>query len=116
MKSLQSRADKTDGVARSQRYEIEAAIQFRARGEKTWHHGYIRNISISGVLIQTDRLYPLGTALKMRFVLPANVNGKTGAEVFCRALVVRSSPPQNPSGLGYFAATIDQSRLVRPGS
>lgn len=116
MSSSQRRAELPGGRPRAQRYEIDAAIHFRAIGEKIWNQGFIRNISISGILIQTDRIYPLGTPLKMRFVLPVDLNGKAPAEVYCRAVVIRSSPTQQTPGSGFLAATIDQSRLVRPAS
>lgn len=113
MKDSRSRIGPQGTSARKRSYEIHAAIQFRARREKAWHQGFIRKVSVSGILIQTDQPYPIGTWLEMRFVLPVDLKGKTAAEVTYGATVVRSSSERLP-GLGYLAATIEQSRLVRP--
>ena len=76
--------------------------------------GVIQNISTSGVLIHTDQVLPVGTAIEMRFALPVNWNGNAGADVFCRGVVVRSSSAEEPASVRFIALMIEQSRLRRP--
>ena len=76
--------------------------------------GVIQNISTSGVLIHTDQVLPVGTAIEMRFALPVNWNGTAGADVFCRGVVVRSSSAEEPASVRFIALMIEQSRLRRP--
>ncbi|MGB0124516.1 MAG: PilZ domain-containing protein [Silvibacterium sp.] len=103
-----------EATKRAERYEIHAVIHYRPRRAKEWLKGVIQNISTSGVLIHTDQVFPVGTAIEMRFALPVNWQGKAGADVFCRGVVVRSSSAEQPAGVKFIALVIEQSRLRRP--
>lgn len=101
-------------IKRAERYEIHAVIHYRPRRARVWLKGVIQNISTSGVLIHTDQVLPVGTAIEMRFALPVNWQGKAGADVFCRGIVVRASSAEQPTGVKFIALMIEQSRLRRP--
>jgi hypothetical protein len=99
---------------RAERYEIHAVIHYRPRRARVWLKGLIQNISTSGVLILTDHVLPVGTAIEMRFALPVKWQGKAGADLLCRGVVVRPSSPQQPDGAKFIALTIEQPHLRRP--
>jgi len=100
-------------VSRARRYEIGTVIRYRVRGERDWHEGMTENISISGVLIRTDRSLDSQTAIEMRFFLPVELDGECAAEVFCRGFVIRSSKCRVPAGTFTIAARIMHSRFHR---
>lgn len=105
---------KTDGEAlRARRYEIGTIIRYRVRGEREWHEGETENISISGMLIRSDRSLEPRTAIEMRFFLPVELDGESAAEIFCRGLVIRSSRCRVPAGSFMIAAKIMHSRFHR---
>jgi hypothetical protein len=103
-------------VSRALRYEIGTPIRYRVRGEREWHDGVTENISISGVLIRTERALDPKTAIEMRFLLPIELDGERAAEVFCRGLVIRSSKCRFPAGTVTIAAKIVHSRFLRSTS
>lgn len=100
-------------VARAERYEIRTAILYRASGEPEWCEGTTINISISGVLIRSDRSLEPNTTIEMKFVLPVELSGESPAEVICRGVVVRTSKCAPPSGAVAIASTIAHSRFFR---
>ncbi len=100
-------------VTRAHRYEINTAVQYRAKGEKQWREGTVENISISGVLIRTANLPALGTAMEMKFSLPVHLRDESAAEVFCRGSVVRSSKCDEPGEAALVAAKIEHWRFLR---
>jgi len=103
-------------VSRARRYEIGTLIRYRARGEREWHEGVTENISISGVLIRTERALDPKTPIELRFLLPIELDGERAAEVFCRGLVIRSSKCRFPVGTVTIAAKIVHSRFLRSAS
>jgi hypothetical protein len=100
-------------IPRAQRYEIGTAIRFRVRGEREWHEGLTENISVSGLLIRSERALDPRTAIEMRFFLPVELDGECAAEVFCRGFVIRSSKCRIPAGTYTIAARIMHSRFLR---
>jgi|HubBroStandDraft_1064217.scaffolds.fasta_scaffold239974_2 hypothetical protein len=100
-------------ISRARRYEIGTVIRYRARGEREWHDGLTENISISGVLIRSERSLDPKTAIEMRFFLPVELDGECAAEVFCRGFVIRSSKCRIPVGSFTIAAKIMHSRFLR---
>lgn len=79
------------GSTRPQRFEIQAPLRYRMRGERTWHEGTTLNISKSGVLFRGDTELARGANIEMTFTLPVKTNGDTGAKVSCHGVIVRSS-------------------------
>jgi hypothetical protein len=100
-------------VCRAQRYEIGTAIRYRVQGERGWHEGVTENISISGVLMRSERPLDPKIAVEMRFFLPVELDGERAAEVFCRGFIIRSSKCRIPAGTFTIAARIMHSRFLR---
>jgi hypothetical protein len=100
-------------ISRARRYEIGTVIRYRVRGERDWQEGLTENISISGVLIRSERSLDPKTAIEMRFFLPVELDGECAAEVFCRGFVIRSSKCRIPAGSFTIAAKIMHSRFLR---
>jgi hypothetical protein len=99
--------------ARARRYEINAAMQYRAWGEKQWREGVVENISISGALIRTTYFLELETAIEMKFPLPVQLRSESSAEVFCRGSVVRSSKCKESDEFSRAGLRIDHWRFLR---
>lgn len=97
---------------RAQRFDIPTAISYRTRGAATWYDGVIKNVSSSGVLLQSEQNPGSGTSLEMRFALPIELGGAHGAFVACRGNVVRVSNPAAPSTSVFIATTIHHAKLV----
>jgi hypothetical protein len=100
-------------VSRAQRYEIHAVMQYRLQGEKEWRKGFMKNMSISGVLLQAPHSIAPDTSIELRFSLPVNLSGENAAEVLCRGLVVRSSNCDGAGPASMVAAKIKHSRFLR---
>ena len=100
-------------VSRAERYEIGTAVRYRCVGEREWSEGMTENISISGVLIRTNRFLDPSTTIEMKFFLPVELSGENAAEVICRGVIVRSSKCNPSSGDVAIASTIAQSRFLR---
>lgn len=100
-------------ISRARRFEIGTIIRYRIRGERDWHEGQTENISISGVLIRSERSLEPQTAIEMRFFLPVELDGECAAEIFCRGFVIRSSKCRIPAGSFTIAAKIMHSRFHR---
>jgi len=115
----ESYAKRTESVSRQKvpraiRYEISAVTRYRIRGEKEWHEGVMKNMSISGVLISTPFVLPLEAVIEMRFSLPIHLTGgESAAEVLCRGSVVRSWERGVPGDGAMVAARITHSRFLR---
>jgi hypothetical protein len=99
--------------SRATRYEIVTAVRYRVRGESTWQEGLLKNFSISGMLIAATQPLEEGTSIEMRFTLPAELEGKTAADVCSRGFVVRSERDKTSRGTVYIAAKILHSHLLR---
>lgn len=89
-------------------------VQFRVPGDMEWHHGFIENISRSGVLFETDLSVDASTPLEMRMALPVGIVGHVGASVHCRAHVVRVLDPGGKRVRPVLAVTINEYRLMPP--
>jgi hypothetical protein len=99
-------------VARAQRYEINAAMQYRIRGQKQWQQGAVKNISISGALLRATFM-ELGTGVEIRFSLPIHLRGESAAAVFCRGSVVRSSKSGDQDNAAMVAVKLEHWRFLR---
>jgi hypothetical protein len=72
---------------RARRFAMEMPLQYRARGEQTWHEARTENISRSGVLFRTEGTLEIATEIDMTFVLPGL---EAAPAVVCRGRVVRT--------------------------
>lgn len=100
-------------VERARRYEIDAGLRYRVRGEREWRDGVMANISITGLLMRATNSLDPNTLIEMRFVLPIELNGECAAEVMCRGSVVRSSGNPIRDGYATIAARIEHFRFLR---
>jgi len=100
-------------VTRAQRYEIDALVRYRIKGEKEWREGVMMNISTSGVLLHAANTFPPDTVIEIKFSLPVHLIGEKAAEVLCRGPVVRSSGCSEPGVAAIVAARINHSRFLR---
>jgi len=98
---------------RAPRFPIEMFLRYRPSGEIGWREGTTVNISRSGVLFQVDQLLEVGTPIEMSFALPVEIGGEAGAEVSCRAQVVRTVMPPSTDTPPAIAATILEYCFVR---
>lgn len=110
-----TRSGDENRVPRAKRYEISAPARYRIRGEKEWHRGVMKNMSISGVLFGATLSLPLETNIEMRFALPLQLTGgESAAEVLCRGSVVRTWKSAVPGeAAAMVAARITHSRFLR---
>jgi hypothetical protein len=95
---------------RAQRFPFHLPVRFRTQGAKSWDVGRIENISRSGVLFWSERVYPPDTALEILFALPL---GGLAPGVACRGRIVRTVSAPAPLDVPGMAATITAYRFVR---
>ena len=74
---------------RARRLAVELPARFRLRGSKVWVMGTIRNVSRSGVLLESGSAPDSGAELVLIFEMPAEVSGQDGSRVLATGRVVR---------------------------
>jgi hypothetical protein len=102
-----------NGSRRAQRFAIAMPIQYRPLSDVTWLDGQVENISRTGVLLRGAQIMNVATPIQMRFELPAEFGGQTGALVVCRGQVVRTILPPADDAPKRLAATILDYTFVR---
>ncbi|MBZ5546067.1 MAG: PilZ domain-containing protein [Acidobacteriia bacterium] len=102
-----------NGSQRAQRFAIAMPIQYRSIHEINWLEGTVENISSTGVLLRGPQIMSVATPIQMRFELPAEFGGQTGALVVCRGEVVRALLPPAENAPKALAATILDYTFVR---
>ena len=95
---------------RALRFAMEMPLQYRARGEQTWHEARTENISRSGVLFRTEGTLEIATEIEMTFVLPGL---EAAPAVVCRGRVVRTVLPGGAVPSPGIAVTIARFRFQR---
>lgn len=105
----------TEPARRPGRYPVRTAIRFRIRGEDEWHQGVTEDISRTGVFLRSSFLPGTGSKVEMVLSLPAEVWGRSAAEVFGQGRIVRQAPAHGVDQRPGLAATIDSYRLARKG-
>jgi PilZ domain len=100
---------------RAERFPIRLGVRYRAAGNEEWYEGDIENISVSGVLFETERPLAVSTPIELRFLLPATMD-ELSAEVVCRGQIVRTVPTSKGRKIPAVAATIRAYRFRRRGS
>ncbi|MGH9452724.1 MAG: PilZ domain-containing protein [Terriglobia bacterium] len=105
----------TESTPRPGRYPVKTAIRFRIRGEDEWHQGITEDISRTGVFLRSSFLPDMGAKVEMVLSLPAEVRGRSAAEVFGQGRIVRQTQALSVDQQPGVAATIDRYRLARKG-
>jgi hypothetical protein len=76
---------------RAYRYPLELPLRYRSVGEKGWNEGTTANISRSGTLFRGEKMLAVDTEIEVGISLSAST--ASGAEIICRARVVRAECP-----------------------
>lgn len=105
----------TDKSRRAQRFPIRLGVRYRPVGHEEWYEGESENISVSGVLFETERPFAVSTPIELRFLLPATMSDELSAEVVCRGEIVRTVPTSEERNIPAVAATIRAYRFRRRG-
>ena len=85
---------------RARRFPIHIPVRYRLPRSPHWFESYTENVSRSGVLFRTDRVFEPTTALDLRLELPVVENGeRVRAEVVCKGEVVRTDLSDGPAGI-----------------
>ncbi len=74
---------------RPRRMSVQTPIHFRRVGDADWLKGMTENISQTGVLFQSERVYRLNTPVEMTLDVPQPILGITGS-VKCEGCIVRA--------------------------
>jgi len=76
---------------RARRLAVMIAVKFRACGTPAWHSGTIRNISKSGLLIETSEASATRAQLEMMFEMPREISGQPDCNhVIAKGVVIRT--------------------------
>lgn len=62
---------------RAHRYGVNWSARVRCVGEEGWHPGHIVNLSVTGVLLQTQRHYPVGERVEVEIDFLARPHATT---------------------------------------
>ena len=85
---------------RARRFPVHLPVRYRLARSRQWFEAYTENISRSGVLLRTERVFEPTTALDLRLELPVIDNGEgVRGEVVCKGEVVRMDPCDDPKGI-----------------
>jgi hypothetical protein len=74
---------------RASRYPLELPVRYRSVSDREWSTGTTANISRSGVLFRGDTSLGVDTEIELDISLSTI---SLGADIVCRARVVRSEP------------------------
>ena len=103
---------------RARRFDIEAPIMYRGKGEIEWHKGKSKNISRTGVMFTAEDAIPVGTEIEIHIVLNAIVEaaepakaGAKGVPVNCKGEVVRNILVPWPEVFPTIGAKFDNYRF-----
>ena len=102
---------------RARRFDIEAPILFRGKGEIEWRKGKSKNISRTGVMFIAEDPIPVGTEIEIHIVLNATVqaaepeNESKGVPVNCKGEVVRNVLVPWPEVFPTIGARFDNYRF-----
>jgi len=89
-----------EASGRARRFPIHIPVRYRLPQSPQWFEAYTENVSRSGVLFRTDRVFEPTTTLDLRLELPQVENGeRVRGEVVCKGAVVRMDPPDDPTGI-----------------
>jgi len=86
-------------VPRARRLSTRKPIFYRQLGHSQFHLGMLRNISESGILLESHPRIPEGASLEMIFEMPEEIRGQLNRRVLCGGEVVRSAPAQSGTSL-----------------
>jgi len=89
-----------EASGRARRFPIHIPVRYRLPRSPQWFEAYTENVSRSGVLFRTDRVFEPTTDLDLRLELPPVENGeRVRGEVVCKGKVVRMDTADDPAGL-----------------
>lgn len=98
------------------RFNLEIQLTFRQAGEFAWLNGKTKNISRSGALFGTGKVFSEKTPLEFRFVAPAQFCPESGQLISCRGIIVRVVMPTAPEIRPLLAAKFSELHVARsPG-
>jgi hypothetical protein len=101
--SLKTEANQTP---RAPRVATGNFLRFRSAGQSEWTQGVTFDVSPTGVLFRANKVLEVHAIVQLNFVLPFEIAGKDGAEVFCRGQIVRTIMPATNDGQPHMAAKI----------
>jgi uncharacterized protein (TIGR02266 family) len=88
------------------------ALQVRGESKKRFFFGYVRNLSLAGLFIQTTNPRPPGTSVRLEFSLQ-----RESPAIECAAEVVWVQPfsvrARTPPGMGLRFTELDERAAVR---
>lgn len=76
---------------RARRLMVELPLRFRLRGSRVWLMATVRNVSKSGLLIETSEAPEAGDEMVMIFEMPPEIAGQEGSKVLATGRVVRNN-------------------------
>jgi PilZ domain len=86
-------------VPRARRLSVRKPIFYRQLDHSQFHLGMLRNISESGILLESHPRIPEGASVEMIFEMPQEITGKANSRVLCRGEVVRSACARSGTSL-----------------
>ena len=89
-----------EASGRARRFPIHIPIRYRLPRSPHWFEAFTENVSRSGVLFRTDRVFEPTTDLDLRLELPQVDNGEgVRGEVVCKGKVVRTDRSADREGI-----------------
>ena len=89
-----------EASGRAKRFPVHLPVRYRLARSRQWFEAYTENVSRSGLLFRTERVFQPTTALDLRLELPSVENGeRVRGEVICKGEVVRMDPSVDPKGI-----------------
>ena len=76
-------------LPRLQRYDLNLALRYRAKGETTWYEGRTENISDTGVYLRGNCLMAVDSEVEISFEAIRGTDGEALAEIKCQGQIVR---------------------------
>lgn len=103
-----------EASGRAERFPIRIPIRYRNPRHRAWLVGSTENVSRSGVLFRTERIFELAATLDLRLEIPP-INDHDGvhAEVVCKGEVVRVEEAHDAGVSPAVAVAINCYRLAQ---
>jgi hypothetical protein len=98
--------------SRASRYTISIPVRYRPLGDIGWTQTKTINISLTGVLFETEADLHENVPIELSFDAPVEIGGSGQAELTCLGQVVRTIMPPSSDAPPLAAAAITDFRVT----
>jgi len=102
-----------EASARAKRFPLQIPLRYRLPHTPDWVEARTENVSRTGVLFQSERVFKPTTMVDVRLEIPPTNGNGAHAEVVCKCEVVRVEQPRESRISPALAVAIHRYRFTR---